>query len=380
MVRAVVQAVPAHVMRHQQWADAAGDRARRARETRLKQLKARKDAIDAGLALLKQEHRHGTKASQVLLRTGLYRHENVEVTDRDVDPALSPQRQAEHPGVLQAARKERKDARPPLSRLINRKGAAPHLLVGALAIANFREPAGKRPDLTDLNNTGKHSWSVVLGDPARSEQARRHVTDGLRRLRAEGLLGLKGLKGSSRQSFDHWEMWDEDGSRTRYTVPGVGLGVSSDFWLRGWASVLTGPEIATYLMVTHLAGQYAPAHAAAGIFAAPSRREQLFGITKGIYACANELEEFGLIERTTPRQPGNLPAGEKRQVDRWRVHQDALKRDAYETVTTVLRDKPTPARMARYDALNEFTEFLGIDLTPVATMPAGVPAQNEQTP
>lgn len=86
---------------------------------------------------------------------------------------------------------------------------------------------------------------MVLGDPARAEQARRHVTDGLRRLPDEGLIGLEGL---ARQSFGVWELWDEDGTRTRYTAPDVGLRVSSDFWLRGWASELTGPDIATYLM------------------------------------------------------------------------------------------------------------------------------------
>lgn len=375
-----MRGVSAEDLRHQQWADGAGERARRARAKRLKHLKACEDAIRTGVELLIDEHRRGTKVSDVVLRTGLYRHhdDDVEVTERTVDPALSPQRQSQNPGLLRAAREAAKDARPPLSRLINRKGAAAHLLVAALGVASFRAAPGKRPDLADLTNTGKHSWAVVLGDPARSEQARRHVTDGLRRLRDEGLIGLKGLQGRVHQSFDDWELWDEDGSRQRYTVPEFGLSISADFWLRGWTAVLTGPEIATFLMISHLAEQYAGAHATSGIFAAPSRREQLFGITSRVYACANELEEFGLLERTTPRQPGKMPTGHKREVDRWRVRAGALERDAYDTVSEVLREKRTPARMARYDPLNDITEFFGIATPTVTTdTSSSVPTQAE---
>ena len=360
MVIVAVQRIAADEVRHQQWADQAGERARKARQQRLKQLEAREDAIRTGLELLIGEHHRGTQASDVVLRAGLYRHEGVDVTERAVDPALSPLRQRDNPGLLQAACAAAKDGRPPLSRLINRRGAASHLHVAALGVANFRATAGRRPDLADLTNTGKHSWIVILGDPARSQQSRRHVTAGLGRLRDEGLIGLKGLHGRAHQRFDDWELWDEDGSRERYTVPRASLWISADFWLRGWATVLTGPEIATFLMLSHLAAQYGAAHVTTGIFAAPSRREQLFGITKGVYACANELEEFGLLERTTSRQPGRMPAGEKREVDRWRLPKEALKHDAYDTVTEVLRARRTPARMARYDPLNGLEDFFGV--------------------
>lgn len=358
MVRAVVRDVTSpQARRRQQWADAAGEHARDARRRRLDVLEARESQIRAGADLLIEERDAGIKVAEVTLRDGFIRRSGELLVAREVDPRLSPQRKAEFPGELQKARRAAKAVRPPLARLVNRNGWAVPLELSALAVASFRAEPGHRVDLTDVPNVGPASWSVLVGDPARSEPARRHVTDALRRLRDEGLLGLPGLHGREYQRFDDWELWAEDGARERYSVPEQGLRVPVDFWLRGWALVLTPPEIATYFMMRSLARQYSVRHARIGVGVAPSRREQVFGITKGVYACANELEEFGLLERTTERQPGT-PGADPREVDRWKVRPGALNRDAFDTVTTVLREKPTPARMARFDPSSDLSDFL----------------------
>lgn len=369
-----VKGVSADDVRRQQWADKAGDAARAERAARLAGLEARESYIRAASDFFINERDAGTRADDVVIRTGAIKHPDSVQVDRDADPALWPQRAAENPGALARVRAQNKDARPPLSRLINRKGAALHLEVSVLAIANFRSPVGRRVDVTDLRNTGRHSWAVALADPSRSEPARRHVTDGLRRLHDEQLLGLKGRHGTSYQLFRDWELWCEDGSRDPYTVPDVGVRLSADFFTRGWSNVLTGPEIVAFLMFRHLSVQYSVKHANDGIGAAPAKREQVFGITQGIYACANELEEFGLIERTTERQPGKVKPGDQREVDRFKVIPGAFGRDAFDTVRKVLADKPTPARMARFDPLAGLEEFM-LDTQAAQAAPGAVPAQ-----
>lgn len=360
-----MQALSEEELSHARWAHTAGEKAREVRAARLTDLADREDAIRTGLEVLNDEHAKGTKASSVRLRTGAYRHGGDDVVDREVDPRLSNKRRGEHPAALKAARAQTLGGRPPFSRLINRKGWALHLELAAIAMGHFRAEPLVRPDLSDIRNTGKGSWAVILGDAGKEEPRRRHVTDALVRLKENNLVALRSRRGKRYQLFDDWELFDEDGSRQRYTVPegdvlGEGvLNVSVEFFLRGWASVLTGPEIVAYLMLRHLSVQYSLSHArpGVGVGIAPSMREGKFGVTKGTYAALNELEEFGLVERVTPRQPGKVKGDKPREVDRWRVVREALQRDGFDTVSTVLRERRTPARMARFDPLAVPLEF-----------------------
>jgi hypothetical protein len=118
--------------------------------------------------------------------------------------------------------------------------------------------------------------------------------------------------------------------------------------------VLTGPEIVSYLMIRHMADELRAAHLERGVGVAPRTRRQEFGVSKEVYAALNEVEELGLITRTTTRQPGQRRDGNPREVERFQLREDTLENDAYETAKAVFTASPTPARLARYDPLHAF--------------------------
>lgn len=336
-------------LRHQQWADAAGSRARAVRDRRLQTLQLREAAIRAGIEKLAREHQEsgGLSPAQVLLRPALV-HTPAATDREDSDPALSPIRESEHPGMLASTIRKRVAARPPLGQLVHRSGAAAPLLMAALGVAAFRSTPGEEVDLSDIPNTGRGSWAKLIGDADSPDHARRHVVDGVKRLRGLDLLSLKAPI-SKNPGFDGWGLLTEDGQGDTYTVPRAGIDVPSGFWLNGWSQVLTPPEVLAYLMIRHLAVTYPAAHRERGVGAAPSVRRQQYGVTKTAYATLNELEEFGLLRRTTPRQPGTVRDDSPRMVDRFELLDVGPSRNAFDKVKSVCVERPTPARMARYD-------------------------------
>lgn len=176
---------------------------------------------------------------------------------------------------------------------------------------------------------------------------RRHVVDGLKRLLSLDLIRLERTN-SQRPGFGRWTLLSEDGTGAPFTVPTSGLAVPVSFWTQGWAAVLTPSEILAYLMVRQLATQYSGKHVELGVGLPPARREQWFGVTKSTYATLNELEEFGLLKRTSNTQ--EQPQGEgaqPRDVDRFRLDDRGLRVDAYRTVTSALRS-PATYRIGRY--------------------------------
>lgn len=353
--RLVVTAVDPEDVRHQQWAHTAGERARADRTRRLEALRLREAAVEAGTGKLRREHREGLRPAQVSLRLGLF-YTEASVVPEEADPDLSPARHADNPGLLASTVKTRVSGRPPLGQLVHRRGAAVPLLLAALGIAAFRSPPGDEVDLSDIANTGKDSWAKLIGDGDGPDQARRHVVDGVKRLRALDLAQLKAPI-SRRPGFDAWRLLEETGAGDTYTVAHSGLAVPSAFWLSGWSQVLTPPEILAYLMIRHLADRWPIAHVERGVGAAPAMRRQQYGVTKTPYATLNELEEFGLVRRTTPRQPGQAREDSPRVIDRFQLTDKGLRQPAFEKVKSVLSVRPTPARMARYDPLGGLGEL-----------------------
>jgi hypothetical protein len=345
-------------MSRMRWADKAGDRLRKVREKRLEALALREAAVSNGMRTLGGEHRKGTKCDVVLLREAFYRNELDGLEDEDADPARSPQKAAENPGVLQQARADELKRRPRMGRLVNRPGAALPLVLAAVATTQFRGRYGPGA-MAGIPNTGSNSWAKIIGDPSKTEPVRKHIASGLERLAKEGLVGLRSQRGRGYQSYDGWELFVEDGTGGMYEPPDSGLEVPSAFWLRGWAAVLTQAEVATYLMFLDAAALLPGAHLNQGVGLAPRTRRQYYGITKEIYAAASELEEFGLLERTTqrrssvPPQDGQDPANPK-EVQRFRIVPEALERVAFEVVSEVMQSHRTPARIAQYDPLAGF--------------------------
>lgn len=298
----------------------------------------------------------GRRIYEAPLREGLLYSPIAPVSER-VDPALSPSLRAENPDLLAITIQDRVRRRAPLGQLVHRRGAAVPLLVTALGVAALRAAPGDPVDLSDIRNIGKGSWAKLIGDSDAPHLARRHVVAGVKRLWGLDLVRLK-TPNSTNPGFDGWGLLTEDGEGRLYAVPRGGLTIPIDFWLNCWVQVLTPPEILTYLMIRHLARDFPASHRDDGVGAPPKVRRQSYGVTKTSYATLNELEEYGLLTRTTPRQPGTIRDDGARIVDRFRLTDDGLTKPAYETVTSVFTQNLTPARLGRYDPVEAFVRSL----------------------
>lgn len=140
-------------------------RERRPREDRLKVLRLRKLAITAGCSILKGELEAGVGRG-VTLRQGLL-YVPRELEEREVDPALDPQRQSAHPRALAVAVQRRVGQRPPLGRLVHRHGAAVPLIISALGIAGMRGWEARRSIWTTFRTVerdhGPKSSATAIG-------------------------------------------------------------------------------------------------------------------------------------------------------------------------------------------------------------------------
>ncbi|GAA2146525.1 hypothetical protein GCM10009844_22710 [Nocardioides koreensis] len=339
---------PEKAARHLAWTQAAAERAREARKVRGDQLALRENAIRVGQSMLETELER-LRPESAILRTGLL-YLPTEESEEDVNPDLSTRRPSESPGLLSVTVKSRVADRPPLGQLVHRGGAAIPLLLAAIGVAAARGLPRDAVDLSDIPNTGTKSWAKLIGDGDPSELARRHVVDAVKRLRQHELVRLRGPI-TKNPGYSAWQLRSEDGSDGPYRVPAAGLSVPMSFWKNGWAQVLTPPEIVAYLMIRHLAANFPTAHEDRGVGATPARRRQRYGVTKRVYATLNELEEFGLVHRTTPQRPEAEPDDSVREVSRFQVAEDGLDQDAYTRVKKTLDDWPVPLRAYRYDPL-----------------------------
>lgn len=345
---AVSASAPTQPSARAQWLRAARDNLLANREKRRERLIWREPAIKAGSSRYEAEFQLGVQKPSVTIREGMF-VSAVPLEPWESDPSRAPKRSAENPDVLSQVVSARVNRRAPLGQLVHRRGAAAPLFVSAIGIASFRGLPGDSVDFSDIANSGKSSWAKLIGDGDRAEVARRHVVDGVKRLRSVGVVRLATAISSS-PGFSGWGLLQEDGSEAEFVVPQVGLSVPADFWLKGWAAVLTPPEILTYFMLRHAAETWPAAHASQGVGIPPTAREQRYGVTKSTYATLNELEEFGLVKRTSERQPGSVDEAKPREVDRFQVQNGGLKRNAFSTVTEVLGQKQTPLRLAHYDS------------------------------
>jgi hypothetical protein len=318
------------------------------REKRRDMLKLREPALTAGCARFGIELQQGVRPSHVGIRPGMFFTE-VPLETWDVDPSRDPRRSVENPTALSAEVASRVARRAPLGQVVNRRGAAAPLFVAAVGVAGLRGLPGDPVDLGDIANSGRASWAKLIGDGDHAGVARRHVVDGVKRLRGLGVVRLRDTI-SKRPGFAGWALLQEDGSEAEFVVPNSLFQVPVEFWVNGWAAVLTPPEVLAYFMVLHAARLYPGAHAAQGVGIPPATRQQRYGVTRSTYATLNELEEFGLVKRATERQPGVADEAKPREVDRFQLTRKGLQKNAFVKVTEALSQKQTPLRLAHYDS------------------------------
>ncbi|MFI6100879.1 hypothetical protein ACIA8G_35465 [Lentzea sp. NPDC051213] len=255
--------------------------------------------------------------------------------------------------------------RSPLSSLITPRGIALQMYLVALFDAQCRHRPGSafRNDRA-LHGTeeGEIGWLELLAADASAstetsveratelDNRLRQAKSAVRALAASNLARLAG-EATRHGRFERFELGHESGSQPflPYTVPQHDwfrrLSLPSGFFLKGWVHVLLPAEIATYLMLRHLAATYPGRHREGGVFVAGSVREAEYGLSRDVYEAHRALTAFRLIDRVPDerrRPDGRLrnykefaarDDGAGLPAHRFRVVADiSLNRDALEVV------------------------------------------------
>lgn len=217
------------------------------------------------------------------------------------DPARSPQRAAENPGVLKDALRRQVDRRPPWARLGHRPSRAGALWLTAAAVAHATRQPGQRAR-NDRHNgrDGGRGWATLLAAPGQADDPRRTVVRSVQRLTDFGLAGPR--ISTPRPRWDNWMLFAEDGTAGTYTVPEAGeetglRPLPREFFTNGWHLVLTHAELHVLLMIVDLAWWFPGVHSEQGVFAVPRVRRWEYGMSDEVYLAHRTLAEFGLIER-----------------------------------------------------------------------------------
>jgi hypothetical protein len=182
----------------------------------------------------------------------------------------------------------------------------------------------------------------------------RQVKAALRRLAAEHLVSLIADPGRNGR-YERFAIGHEAGGDgyLAYVVPrGASSGLIRlpvDFFLKGWVHVLSAAEIATYMMLCHLAQRFPTRHEESGVFVSGSTRESLYGLRRDVYEAHRQLVEFQMIERLSdPKRwsSGRIRnyrevrlSGEAVSSHRFKLLKDSFKHDALQSVTSRLNHR-----------------------------------------
>lgn len=260
----------------------------------------------------------------------------------------------------------REDRSSPLASLITTKGIALQAYLIAVFEAQCRHNAGEQPkNNRPLLATGRyeHGWLDLVASHAASAQPPTTLRDNrlrqlkraLLHLQREHLIELSSAK--QRDRFEHFRLLDEGGRLTDraetilYRVPDPDsralisdalVPLPVEFFLGGWAHVLSPAETALYLILCCLAQQYPIDHDEHGVFLTGERRIDHYSLSRDAYESHQLLTAYGLIEKLD--NPNRRPdgsvyrfkgvTGNPLEPHRFRLKDQALNRNAWRAVTT----------------------------------------------
>lgn len=199
-------------------------------------------------------------------------------------------------------------SRPPLTKLIHRKGNALALYLTAIYVAHLEHVPGAAVPNKTHHNTFRPpghgpAWATLAGmhDSATPAVRHRRMHRALTTLERYDLI-CAGPAVTGR--FSGWTLRSEDGADNSYEVPGewglraATIRIPSWFFWQGWHLVLEPREIAAFLMIVDFA-QSMPHHPQFGI--PPTTRDRLYGLPLDTYSeSVHELSDFGLIDLHDP--------------------------------------------------------------------------------
>ena len=344
------------------------------RRRRLEDLDERKDAIKRALAAYKGMDYGQTPV--IGLRAGSVRLPNPRpaLPDPDDEPEEDPPRRARSRLARDLA------TRPPVTRLVHRKGNALPLLLTAIYVAHLEGTprqafSNAHRNVTKLEG-GAESWATLAGLYASGRSGPRNrrvrVTRALAQLEAAGLVETG--RERQRDRFEFFRLNREDGSQRQYTIPGADapdtVHLPAAFFLNGWHLALEPTEIAVLLAIIDLGQRLhtgrRPDPEQSGVALPISVRWGTYGISGEVYEAVHELAEFSVIELNDPmptRRRGKFrPFTEEQQdIALARGHQPGpvpyrfiyygdttFDRPAAEVITTTLRQNPDPPRLTSH--------------------------------
>lgn len=273
----------------------------------------------------------------------------------------------------------------PAGSLVAPKGIALQIYLIALFEAQCRVGIGVSPhNDRPIISSGRRTvgWlDLIASETAaakppttKRDNLLRQFKRGLGHLERERLVVLSGAPRSNGR-FEAFRLLDESGSLSKagsevpYSTPKdpyldvpravrlasdmIGLGseqfssdpviaIPADFFLNGWVHVLSPAELVTYLMLRDLCRRHGTNR---GVFICGKPREQFYGLRRDVYESHRLLSLYGLIEKVenkNRRRNGTVRSFKTEdnplEPHRFRLLPDALKRDAFSTVTQALRD------------------------------------------
>lgn len=216
---------------------------------------------------------------------------------------------------------------PPVTQLLNPRGIALRFYLIAVFEAHCRLAPGKRWAGT-RRLQGLQGWtnfvavdaafSSVTGTYLReTKQERDAETSRLRQLqgalrtledvgvkRVQALVEVPKKANGRGRDYEDFRLMGESGrgplhTPNLYSVPRPGddaIAIPPDFFLRGWAHVLSPAEMATWLALQELSQTYPARHEESGVYLYAKRRKEQFGLLRDSYEdSCNTLEALGLI-------------------------------------------------------------------------------------
>jgi hypothetical protein len=344
------------------------------RRRRLADLAERKDAIKRALDAYKGID-HG-QTPVIGLRAGSVRLPNPRpaLPDPDDEPEEEPARRARSRLARDLA------TRPPVTRLVHRKGNALPLLLTAIYVAHLEGTPRQAFSNGHRNATkmegGAESWATLAGLHASGRSGPRNrrvrVTRALAQLEAAGLVETG--REHQRDRFEDFRLNREDGSQRQYTIPGADapgtVHLPAAFFLNGWHLALEPTEIAVLLAIIDLGQQlhtgWRRDREQSGVALPMSVRWGTYGISGEVYEAVHELAEFSVIELNDPmptRRRGKFRPFTEEQQDIALSRGDrpgpvpyrfiyyggtTFARPAAEVITTTLRQNPDPPWLASH--------------------------------
>jgi hypothetical protein len=344
------------------WRRQSVERLIAARERRLKEVNQAEDGV---LRAIRAYENLPPGDTMVQLRRAFVGREESATSSSGVGPSDGDKRS------VAARRRDQAASRPPMGRLMSKRGHALNSYLAVLWVTQREKGAGKRFKNKHglVYDEAGASWSTLTGRYSESYVTRRdRMRRDLERLSDGGLAFIP--SGPGGREFKGFDLLSDNGSGRVYRVPAANtplgrfISLPEEFFTRGWHLVLSQAEIGMLLVTYDMwarVGRLLEEGDRQSIKVPTSVRRGRYGLSDEAYHAIHNLEEYGLIEVRDPmknRRNGkltNLGRGKGGRVEDERkaatpyaltpLADSVFDRFALDVVRGALTDNRVPARL-----------------------------------